>query len=316
MALHESFLTHRSSAWLKFAVLLCLICSALYAWHDPLDGPNGGTWLGYTLGTIGALLIVWLALLGARKRSYRSNLGTVKGWTSAHVWLGISLIIVATLHSGFQFGWNIHTLAWCLMMLVIVSGIWGVLAYVRYPDKITSAQGSMVAEEMVKEIAELDQQMLSLASALGRETHERTLRSINRTRIGGGFWQQVRGVRERSGLAEVLASRLREELEKAALKGAPSMKKQGGGAAGAPDKNATFMFVAADFVSAEQDTSQRENRRKLLDLLSRKKALVTNLNSDITRRARMSLWLYFHVPLTIALIASLIVHVISVFLYW
>ncbi|MGJ8670434.1 MAG: hypothetical protein ACSHXK_13155 [Oceanococcus sp.] len=316
MALHESFLTHRSSIWLKFAILLCALCGALYVWHDPLDGPNGGTWLGYTLGTIGAVLIIWLALLGARKRSYRSNMGTVKGWTSAHVWLGLSLIIVATLHSGFQFGWNIHTFAWALMVLVIASGLWGVVAYVRYPDKITAAKNSMVAEDMVREIAELDQQMLSIASGLGKETHERTLRSLNRTQIGGGFWQQVAGVEISGGFAEGLAGRLREELEKSALSRAPKMQKNEDAEEQGKKVNATFMFVAADFVSAEQNEKQRDNRRKLLDLLSRKKALVTNLNADITRRARMSLWLYFHVPLTIALIASLIVHVISVFLYW
>ena len=316
MALHESFLTHRSSIWLKLAFLLCALCVALYAWHDPIDGPNGGTWLGYTLGTIGAVLIIWLALLGARKRSYQSNLGTVKGWTSAHVWLGVSLIIIATLHSGFQFGWNIHTFAWALMILVITSGIWGVVAYVRYPDKITAAKTSMVAEDMVREIAELDQQMLSLASDLGKETHERTLRSINRTQIGGGFWQQVSGITSSAKQGETLAGRLREELEKSALSRPPSMQKKENPPERGQGGNATFMFVAADFVSAEQDEKQRDNRRKLLDLLSRKKALVTNLNADITRRARMSLWLYFHVPLTIALIASLIVHVISVFLYW
>ena len=41
--------------------------------------PNGGTWQGYVLGTIGALLIVWLTLLGVRKRRYSSTLGTRAG---------------------------------------------------------------------------------------------------------------------------------------------------------------------------------------------------------------------------------------------
>ncbi|MGB1558448.1 MAG: hypothetical protein ACPHCJ_11745, partial [Oceanococcaceae bacterium] len=66
----------------------------------------------------------------------------------------------------------------------------------------------------------------------------------------------------------------------------------------------------------QADQKTRENRRKLLDLLSRKKALVANLNADITRRARMSVWLYLHVPLTIALLAALLAHILSVFLYW
>ena len=33
-------------------------------------------------------------------------------------------------------------------------------------------------------------------------------------------------------------------------------------------------------------------------------------------KAIMEIWLYFHVPLSIALLAALIGHIISVFFYW
>lgn len=311
MALHGSFLTHQRFVWLKVGIALVVGSVLAYVWHDPIAGPNGGTWLGYTLGTIGAVLIVWLALLGARKRSYSSNLGTVKGWTSAHVWLGLSLIIIGTLHSGLQFGWNVHTLAWALMMLVIISGIWGIAVYTRYPSLITSSRGPLPAEEMLREVADLDRQLVALASQLGRETHDRTLRSINRTRIGGGFWRQVLGIKQKQGGGEGLIQRLREELNKPAFAtptAAPPPQEEG--------SNQTMFFMAQAFVDGQADQKTRENRRKLLDLLSRKKALVANLNADITRRARMSVWLYLHVPLTIALLAALLAHILSVFLYW
>ena len=61
-----------------------------------------------------------------RKRAITRGRWSLKAWTSAHVYLGLSLIVIATLHTGFQFGWNVHTLAYALMMLVIVSGIYGI----------------------------------------------------------------------------------------------------------------------------------------------------------------------------------------------
>ena len=73
-----------------------------YAWHQPAVKPYGGTWLGYTLGSIGALLVLWLMWFGVRKRRYSSNAGTVQGWLSAHVYLGTSLLVIATLHTGWK----------------------------------------------------------------------------------------------------------------------------------------------------------------------------------------------------------------------
>jgi hypothetical protein len=303
--MHQSFLNHRNALWLKVSLFLLLICIAAYQLHDPIARPNGGTWLGYTLGTLGALLIVWLALLGVRKRSYRSSMGTVKGWTSAHVWLGLALAVVATLHSGFQFGWNIHTAAWVLMMLVIVSGLWGLIAYTRYPSQITAMRGPLAAEEMLEEISDLDQLLLNLAAELGQETHERTLGSIERTRIGGGFWRQVLGLHNQSISSDNVLMHIGKELQQSLS----SAKK---------DLHAddTMMFMADAFVSSKQNATQREIQRKLLDTFSRRISLVSNLNADITRRARMSVWLYFHVPLTLALLAALMAHILSVFLYW
>jgi len=77
--MHQSFLSYRRKQYLWIAVALCGLSIAAYLVHRPRSSPNGGTWLGYTLGTIGAVLILWLTALGIRKRSYKSRLGTVQG---------------------------------------------------------------------------------------------------------------------------------------------------------------------------------------------------------------------------------------------
>ncbi|MGB3377278.1 MAG: hypothetical protein WBA55_00750, partial [Allopontixanthobacter sediminis] len=112
---HESFLSHRNMRWLKVALVLCLVTIVSYFWIDVTPRHNGGSWYGYTLGTIGALLIVWLSLLGIRKRNISAGRWSLKAWTSAHVYLGLALIVIGTLHTGFQLGWNVHTLAYSLM---------------------------------------------------------------------------------------------------------------------------------------------------------------------------------------------------------
>ena len=56
--------------------------------------------------------------------------------------------------------------------------------------------------------------------------------------------------------------------------------------------------------------------QRLLDLLARRNALVTRVNQDIALHARLQLWLLVHVPLSLALLAALIAHVVSVFFYW
>jgi len=74
---HESFLRHAHFRWLKIAVLLSVAVTAGFA--ATLMSANlrlhhtGSSWFGYISGTIGAGLIVWLALLGIRKRAMTDN---------------------------------------------------------------------------------------------------------------------------------------------------------------------------------------------------------------------------------------------------
>ena len=54
MAGHRTILTYGRHLWLKLGMGLIGLSCAAYAWHEPIGGPNGGSWLGYTLGIVGA----------------------------------------------------------------------------------------------------------------------------------------------------------------------------------------------------------------------------------------------------------------------
>lgn len=303
--MQQSILNHARSRYLWVAVALCVASLVAYVLHRPGGPPNGGTWLGYTLGTIGALLIVWLMGLGVRKRRYANSLGTLRGWLSAHVYLGTALILVALLHCGFQFGWNIHTLCFALMTIVIISGFFGVYAYLRYPALMTRNRDSATRDAMLEEIAELDRNALSLADGVDPKLHAVLLRSIDNTRLGGNAWRQLR----RRDTSDAAIHQVRKSIE--ARETALSI-----GATGATNPAAgQTIFAVVDYLAAGGD-QHTGALRKLIDLLSRKKALAERIGRDIQYQALMEIWLYIHVPLSFALLAALIAHIVSVFFYW
>ena len=301
--MHESILTHARSRYLWVSLALCITSIALYVWHEPDPAPNGGTWLGYTLGTIGALLIVWLMLFGVRKRSYSTTLGSTRGWLSAHIYLGTALILVALLHCGFQFGWNVHTLALVLMLLVIFSGFFGVYAYLRYPALMTRNRENATRDAMLEEIGEIDQNALALADGIAPEIHAVVLRSIENTRLGGGVWTQLRA---RDG-SDIAISKIRDAI---AQRNAPT------GVQPAPLKAGQTIIAMVDFLADRADDKQTEALRRLIDMLSRKRSLATRVARDIQYQAVMEIWLYVHVPLSLTLLGALLAHILSVFFYW
>ena len=271
---HEGFLRYRAFRWLKLSAALCLISLLGYLMADVKPRPNGGSWLGYTLGTIGALLIVWLALLGVRKRAMTAGKWSLKAWTSAHVYLGLSLIVVATLHTGFQFGWNVHTLAYALMMLVILSGIWGISVYASLPAALSSNRDELTQEQMIEGIAAIDRQLNDAAQPLPRAQADLVIAALDQNTFGAGLWSRLTG--NYRGCATERA------IQRIAL-----ADTHGDAAAGRVEK-----------------------------LLIRRKAQLDRLRRQMRLRALLEVWLYIHIPATIALLAALTAHIISVFYYW
>lgn len=310
--MHESFIKYKDFRYLKVALGLSLLSIIAYAIHTPSTIPNGGTWLGYTLGTIGAAIIGLLMWFGVRKRQYASTTGTLKGWLSGHIYLGTALIIVATLHTGFQFGWNIHTLAYVLMMLVIFSGFYGLYIYIRYPTLLNQHRAGLNREAMLREIKELDEGALYLASEISSKVHEVILRSIKKSKIGGSAWQQLTawklGEDPLAGVEQSLNS-YKDKTEEGTL-----MINAGAQMGGQSASEATMVYVGNALKGIDSD--KLDKIRRLLETVGRKKSLLKRVRRDIQMKAIVQLWLYFHVPLSMGLLAALLIHIITVFFYW
>jgi hypothetical protein len=273
---HEGFLRHRSFRWLKTALALCGVAILAYALADAQPRPNGGTWLGYVLGTIGAALIVWLALLGVRKRAMTRGGWSLKAWTSAHVYLGLALIVIATLHTGFQLGWNVHTLAYVLMMLVIASGIFGIVVYSVLPAALSSNREEMTQPQMLEALHAVDRQLEDAAQPLERRWTEPVRAALEEGAASGGLWRRL------------------------------SASQRGG---------ATELAIDA-FNRAGLEETDDPALIRVEALLQRRLAQLGRMRRHMRLKALLEFWLYVHVPATFALLAALTAHIISVFYYW
>lgn len=305
-----TLLEYKNYRDLKASLLLMAIAILAYVFHHPELGPYGGTWLGYTLGTIGAAITLVLLWFGVYKRRIpvqkerrkvrdhsssspetqrsdrrvsqpsrsRHQASTRQGWLSVHIYFGLSLIIVITLHTGFDFGWNVPTLAYGLMLCVILTGLYGVYCYILLPSRITENLGDETRDALLEKISRLNEQAVSLANQLPPEIKDVVRIAAEQTRIGGSAIEQLKPDPLRCPTS--IAVKQLHDLGK------------------------------------DLDATQFRVYRELYSTMLKKEALVNRTRRDMSLRARLDVWLYLHVPLAIALVVAVIAHVFSIFFYW
>ncbi|MFQ5671633.1 MAG: NAD(P)-binding domain-containing protein [Nitrospinales bacterium] len=258
--------------WLNLSGLALLIL--FYFVDDPVGGKGGNTLLGYIYGGLATLGIITLMGFGIRKRSYSSTKGTVTGWLSAHIWIGLSLLLIVPMHSGFQFNLNVHTLAYGLLVATIASGIWGAHNYVRFPPQIPSHRGDDKTTDLADQIMEIS---LDLAR-LEQNQSDQFLKLIDL--IDFPFKPRLQRL-------IIFKTRSKSSKEK------------------------KLKSLIADLPEVERDKAL-----KAVSLVSKKRELMGKLQQDISVNFWMKVWLYFHLPLSFALILAVTIHIFLVFYYW
>ncbi|MDZ7770406.1 MAG: hypothetical protein WD078_10005 [Woeseia sp.] len=289
-----SILAYGGRRYLWLALLISLAVTGVYLLHDPQEPPNGGTVLGYTLGGVAMALVLWLTAFGIRKRRYQSTQGTVQGWLSAHVYLGLALPLIVLLHAGFQLGANVHTLAFVLLVLVVASGIVGVWFYATYPARMSHNRNGANRAELLAQLEDIDERSRRAAKDLGEDFRDAIASGIARTQLGGTAWSRLTG-RDESQV--VLAA-------------------NGGSHVVANDGQEALLDWLADRQARSADARDGAAIGELSALLRNKRQLLKTLTLDMQLDARLAVWLFAHVPLTAALLAALVVHIVTVFLYW
>lgn len=289
--MHTSILAFRKRRYLWSALFLTAASLLAYWLYDPQEPHNGGTVLGYALGTLGAAMIVWLTWFGIRKRRYNSTSGTLQGWLSAHVYFGVALFVVVLLHAGFQVGWNVHTLAFVLMTLVILSGLYGVFIYMKYPERLSENREGASRSELLDQLDDIDRRSRRVAENLPSEYQEFIGSGIQRSELGSTLWQRLQN----------------EDRSRIQLPG-------GRETVANPGQEAAMDWLAEQQSRAEAGSAA--TIAELSALLRNKRKLLRQVGEDLRLQAGIEVWLYAHVPLTAALLMALLAHIITVFLFW
>ncbi len=291
--MHINILRYKKFRYLKLSLLLLVTSFIIYYSQGEIQPANGGTWQGYSLGVFSTVLILLLTYLGIRKRSYKSRMGTVEGWTSIHVYLGSLLLVTATLHAAFQVGWNIHTLAYIIMVIVILSGFYGIYTYLHYPLQLSVNNASKTSKQRVSELMDIDEEVKSLAENCSNEIRKIVISAVENTKLAKTLFQRL----FRKDNSKVIINLSSRKL--------------------ISNKNQQRVI---EIIAAKIPNSQKQIEaialNQLLTLFSRRSRLINVLSREMQIKTYFKIWLLIHIPLTFALLAALTIHILVVFLYW
>src|SRR5215831_5751 len=278
-AVQGTLLTYGSKRYLWGSVIGAVALLLSYSYYAQTAIPSGSTVWGLVYGWIGLIAILVLMFLGIRKRWYFSHLGTLQGWTSAHVYLGLLTLLIIPMHAGFQFGWDVHTLAYVLLVVVVLSGIVGLRIYLTVPVILTLHERGTLPETLEAEINQTLKEMKQLAA-------------------------------DKLGIFQRL---YQEEVSRCS-----ELKSQGWRILFTPiDPNAILAQRTHDLHKQLADVSatDQEGFSRFLGLVMRKTELEAYLAGQMRLKNELQAWLYVHVPVSIAMVAAVGIHLLAVLYY-
>lgn len=269
------FLTSPKARWWRWTglVLLVLLAAtyALYAARSELT--HGGTAMGLGYGIASTLLILVLLAFGVRKRAYRSKLGTLEGWLQSHVVLGLLAMVLVYFHAGdVAVGYEDRVATWAYWAMVSVVGS-GVFGTLVYSlvPRLLTEVQSNLEPEEISE--RLNRLTASMArTASGRSRAFEAVYDRLLAEAVPGRWAAWRLLMRRPGL--------HEEHRWAGLLGR---------------------------VPPEED----EPLRKLLVLARQHRELHLRFAYRERYKSWLDVWLWVHVPLSIALLVLILTHAIA-----
>jgi|CXWL01.1.fsa_nt_gi hypothetical protein len=270
--------TPENARWRRWTLLACVPLIASYVWYARRQFPHGGSAMGLAYGFLATFLMLVLLFFAVRKRWHRSRLGTLQGWCQSHVWLGLLVLLVILFHTGFRFEDRVAVAAFVCMAGVSASGAVGAVLYTLVPWLLTGVENNLAPAEISKQLNQTAHVMARLAS--GKSP---VLQRICQTLLAAARPGWLAGWR--------LLWRPPDRDARSA-------------------DDAVWQRLLPEVAPAEQD-----DLKQLLILSRQYRELELALLAQQRYRNLLAVWLYVHIPLSVALVILVGAHLGGVLYY-
>ena len=245
--------------------------------------PGGSSVPGFTFGVVGGLIVLFEFLLWCRKKVRVWRIGSAQTWLRAHIWLGLLCLPLLVLHSGLRLGGTLSTVLMVLLVIVIVSGIGGLILQNMLPRRALEA---MPAETVYSQMDYLVGQLLAEAERLVSKTCG--IKAEDLTPIAEG---------------EALALFYREQV-------APFLRQ--GTTGNSPLCNASRAAELFQNCKMQLPPAAHEALAALESFCEQRR----QWDSQVHLHFWLHSWLWVHFPLSVALLVLMVAHVVVSLRYW
>jgi len=305
-----------------FASTLLVVLAAWYAvaWmiSDPQRLPGGSSPVGFTIGVICGAIFLFEFLYWPRRSPLgrRWRTGRAESWLRAHVWLGLITLPLVLLHGGFTLGGWFTTVFSLVFFVVWGSGVFGLVLQQVIPRWLLDEAPeetihSQIDAVMVQHLQDAERLVahatgdLSVFTGERVEVEERELVRIGSARRVGTQRVRIRyqddspeAIPHTEALRDALQHDIRPFLAE------PTSRRQ---RLGTPGKAAEYFAELRRRVpeSAHEVVGRLEGICTKMRQLRFQKRLYWWLHA----------WLSVHLPLSVALMILLVLHVVTALQY-
>ncbi len=314
----------RNLAWIAVFLGGTLLAIAVYAVScmGKSRWPGGSSPVGLTFGVLGGSIMLFEFFLWPRKKIRAWRVGSASFWMRAHIWLGLLTVPLIVLHSGFRLGGELSSVLMILFGITIASGLFGLfvqqflprMMLERVPAETIYSQIDYVAEQSYWNAEDLIEaacgepigQEQSLRPRPAKARSEQAFVTVGAVRSVGSVRGKVLQTQVPAAAAiasDALVNRFLETIGPYLLGGRKSgspLRSRGAAAAFFDALRGDLGSGAAAIADALEGLCEQ---RRQYDL-------------QIRLHGWLHGWLCVHVPVSVALIGLMLVHIVVALKYW